>query len=47
MNKNRIESELKTLDNFFDFVDVNSGVEDEPGVKNTAKIKDLMEIKVI
>ncbi len=47
MNKNRIENELKTLDNFFDFVDVNSGVEDEPGVKNMAKINDLMEIKVI
>jgi phosphoribosylanthranilate isomerase len=47
MNKKRIENELKTLDNFFDFVDVNSGVEDEPGVKNTAKINDLMKIKVI
>lgn len=47
MDKNRIENDLKPIYNLFDFVDVNSGVEDAPGVKNAAKINDLMEIKVI
>ena len=30
MDKKRITEELETLEKFFDFVDVNSGVEDEP-----------------
>nr|WP_319373325.1 phosphoribosylanthranilate isomerase [uncultured Methanobacterium sp.] len=45
MDKKRIEEESETLEKFFDFVDVNSGVEDEPGVKNAAKIMELMKIK--
>jgi phosphoribosylanthranilate isomerase len=45
MDKKRIEKELETLEKFFDFVDVNSRVEDEPGVKNTNKINELMKIK--
>ena len=47
MDKKRIEEELETLEEFFDFVDVNSGVEDEPGVKNTSKINELMKITVL
>ena len=34
----------KNLEKFFDFVDVNSGVEDEPGVKNCNKINELMKM---
>jgi len=45
MDKIRIQDELETLEKFFDFVDVNSGVEDKPGVKNSAKIMELMKIK--
>ncbi len=45
MNVERIKNEGKKLANIFDFFDVNSGVEDEPGVKNTDKIKELMKIK--
>ena len=45
MDEKRIKEELETLEKFFDFVDVNSGVEDEPGVKNSTKIMELMKIK--
>ena len=45
MDKKRIEAESETLEKFFDFVDVNSGVEDEPGIKNSTKIMELMKIK--
>ncbi|WP_342766154.1 hypothetical protein [Methanobacterium petrolearium] len=31
----------------FTFFDVNSGVEDEPGVKNSDKIQKLMKIKTL
>jgi phosphoribosylanthranilate isomerase len=45
MDTKRIKEEFETIEKFFDFVDVNSGVEDEPGVKNTNKINELMKIK--
>jgi phosphoribosylanthranilate isomerase len=45
MDTKRIQAESETLEKFFDFVDVNSGVEDKPGVKNAAKIMELMKIK--
>lgn len=45
MEKKRIKEEFETIEKFFDYVDVNSGVEDEPGVKNTNKINELMKIK--
>ncbi|HII83834.1 MAG TPA: phosphoribosylanthranilate isomerase [Methanobacterium subterraneum] len=45
MDKKRMEEKFEILEEFFDYVDVNSKVEDEPGVKNTAKIKELIEIK--
>ena len=40
-----MEEKFEILDEFFDYVDVNSKVEDEPGVKNTAKINELIKIK--
>jgi phosphoribosylanthranilate isomerase len=41
----RIKNEGEILAEVFDFFDVNSGVEDEPGVKNSDKINELMAIK--
>lgn len=43
MNVERLKNEKKILDNLFDYVDVNSGVEDFPGVKNPDKIQNLCE----
>lgn len=43
MNTQRIENEGKIINEIFDYVDVNSGVEDSPGIKNTLKIKEFME----
>lgn len=45
MNVERIKNEGKTLAKIFNFFDVNSGVEDEPGVKNRDKINELLKIK--
>ena len=45
MNVERIKNEGKKLEKVFDFFDVNSGVEDEPGVKNCNKINELMKMK--
>lgn len=45
MDKKRMEENFEILEEFFDFVDVNSKVEDEPGVKNTVKINELIKIK--
>ena len=48
MNAQRMEDEGKLINEIFDYVDVNSGVEDSPGIKNTLKISEFMEIcKVI
>ncbi len=43
MNTERIKNEGETLNKFFDYVDVNSGVEDQPGVKNPQKIDEFLE----
>ncbi len=45
MNAGRIKNEGKLLEKFFDVFDINSGVEDRPGVKNNSKITELMKIK--
>lgn len=45
MDKKRMEEKFEILEEFFDYVDVNSKVEDEPGVKNTYKINELIKIK--
>jgi phosphoribosylanthranilate isomerase len=43
MDAARMKREGKTLDQFFDYVDVNSGVEDQPGVKNPQKIDEFLK----
>lgn len=43
MNAERINSEGKMIKDVFDYVDVNSGVEDKPGVKNSLKIREFMK----
>lgn len=45
MNIHRMRNEGKILEKSFEFFDINSGVEDEPGIKNKSKINDLMKIK--
>ncbi|MEN6574397.1 phosphoribosylanthranilate isomerase [Methanobacterium aggregans] len=45
MSTERIKGYEKILDKYFDYVDVNSGVEDAPGIKNPLKIKELFGIK--
>lgn len=48
MNAQRMKDEGKLINEIFDYVDVNSGVEDSPGIKNILKISEFMEIcKVI
>ena len=43
INAKRIEDEGKLIKNSFDYVDVNSGVEDSPGIKNRDKIVEFVE----
>lgn len=39
----RIKNEGKMIKNIFDYVDVNSGVEDSPGIKSRVKIVEFVE----
>jgi phosphoribosylanthranilate isomerase len=43
INTERIKNEGKLIKDIFDYVDVNSGVEDSPGIKNAVKISELVE----
>jgi Phosphoribosylanthranilate isomerase len=43
INAKRIEDEGKLIKNSFDYVDVNSGVEDSPGIKNRDKIVEFVD----
>jgi phosphoribosylanthranilate isomerase len=43
MNKERITREGRIINEYFGFVDVNSGVEDSPGIKNAQKISQFIE----
>jgi phosphoribosylanthranilate isomerase len=43
MNSKRMKNEGKIIKRVFDYVDVNSGVEDKPGIKNETKIKEFIE----
>jgi len=47
MNIKRIKKDGKIISEIFDYVDVNSGVEDAPGIKNDLKIKEFMEICMV
>ncbi|HML06488.1 MAG TPA: phosphoribosylanthranilate isomerase [Methanobacterium sp.] len=42
MNTERMKNEGKTIEKIFDYVDVNSGVENSPGIKNKSKISEFM-----
>lgn len=46
INSERIKNEKDVLEMILDYVDVNSGVEDEPGIKNHERVDELMEIRV-
>lgn len=43
MNTYRIKNKGKLIKELFDYVDVNSGVEDSPGIKNRLKIEEFMK----
>ena len=43
INSKRIKSD-RILNEYFDYVDVNSGVEDRPGIKNNSKIREFMQV---
>ncbi len=43
INTERIKKEGKLIRDIFDYVDVNSGVEDCPGIKNTLKIIEFVD----
>ena len=40
----QVENEGKVIGEIFDFIDVNSGIEDQPGFKNEKKIIELIEL---
>jgi len=44
INAEMIKIQGKVIETVFDCVDVNSGVEDHPGLKNQSKIKEFMQI---
>lgn len=43
INAGKIKNEGKLIKNNFNYVDVNSGVEDSPGIKNREKIREFVE----
>ncbi len=43
MDTERMNNEGKMIKKIFDYVDVNSGVEESPGIKNKSKIIEFME----
>jgi phosphoribosylanthranilate isomerase len=45
INSERIKNDKELLENVLDYFDVNSGVEDRPGIKNPELVDELMEIK--
>jgi phosphoribosylanthranilate isomerase len=45
LNSERIRKDQKILEKVIDYVDVNSGVEDAPGIKNPDQVDYLMKIK--
>lgn len=44
INTEIIKIHGKVIETVFDYVDINSGVEDQPGIKNQIKIKEFMQI---
>jgi len=47
MNSERILNEKHVLEKILDYVDVNSGVEEAPGIKNPGLVYELMEIEIL
>jgi phosphoribosylanthranilate isomerase len=45
INSERIRNTKAILERVIDYVDVNSGVEDAPGIKNPERVDELMNIK--
>lgn len=43
INVERIKNEGNLIKDIFDYVDINSGVEDSPGIKNIVKIREFVE----
>ncbi len=46
INTKRIKNEGKLIKDIFDYVDVNSGVEDSPGIKNRDKIMEFVDMVI-
>jgi phosphoribosylanthranilate isomerase len=46
INSERIQNNKAIIERVIDYVDVNSGVEDAPGIKNPERVDELMNIKV-
>lgn len=44
IDSHRIETEGEILEKHFDYMDVNSGVEESPGVKSETKIRELIKV---
>jgi len=44
INFEKIKSEAEILNRYFDYVDVNSGVEKQPGIKDEKKIIEFMQV---
>lgn len=45
INSERIQNEKAVLERVIDYLDVNSGVEDAPGIKNPERVDEIMNIK--
>jgi phosphoribosylanthranilate isomerase len=45
INSERIKNDIELHENVLDYFDVNSGVEDKPGIKNPELVDELMEIR--
>jgi phosphoribosylanthranilate isomerase len=43
LNLKQLENEGNCIADIFDFIDVNSGVEDKPGIKNEEKIRSIIQ----
>jgi phosphoribosylanthranilate isomerase len=44
IDSHRIKTEGEILEKHFDYMDVNSGVEESPGVKSETKIRELVKV---
>ncbi|MGO9388218.1 MAG: phosphoribosylanthranilate isomerase [Methanobacterium sp.] len=44
LNLEQLENEENDIAEIFDFIDVNSGVEDQPGFKNEEKIRSIIQL---